>query len=77
MTTKKNLENSGKKWTKEDLDKLKKLSKGNTPTGLMAYELKRTVSSVRSKASQEDISLHPTNKSPYDTKVSDAKKGKK
>lgn len=70
-------ENNGKKWTKEDLDKLKKLSKGNTPTGLIAHELKRSESSIRAKSSQVSVSLKPTNKSPYDTKVSDAKKGKK
>jgi hypothetical protein len=69
--------NNGKKWTKEDADKLKQLAKGNTPTDLMAYELKRSESSVRSKASDLNVSLHPTNKSPYDRKVSEAKKKEK
>ncbi|QEK50907.1 hypothetical protein FYC62_03900 [Pedobacter aquae] len=74
---KKNLENNGKKWTNEEVEKLKKLADGNKPTPLMAYELKRTENSIRAKARQEKVSLQPTNKSPYDTKVSDAKKGKK
>jgi hypothetical protein len=69
--------NHGKEWTNSDLSNLKKLAKGNTPTGLIAYELGRTSDSIRTKASQEDISLKPTNQSPYDRKVSDAKKGKK
>ncbi|MEJ7679202.1 MAG: hypothetical protein WKG06_15375 [Segetibacter sp.] len=61
----KNLENSGKEWSVADLKKLEKLANGNTPTGLIAYELKRSKAAVYSKASDEDISLHPTNKSPY------------
>ncbi len=61
----KNLEKSGKEWSSADLKKLEKLANGNTPTGLIAYELKRSKAAVYSKASDEDISLHPTNKSPY------------
>lgn len=61
----KNIENSGKEWSAADLKKLEKLANGNTPTGLIAYELKRSKAAVYSKASDEDISLHPTNKSPY------------
>lgn len=61
----KNLENSGKEWSIGDLKKLEKLAKGNTPTGLIDYELKRSKAAVYSKASDENISLHPTNKSPY------------
>lgn len=61
----KNLQNSGKEWSAADLKKLEKLADGNTPTGLIAYELKRSKAAIYSKASDEDISLHPTNKSPY------------
>jgi hypothetical protein len=67
-------ENQGKKWTKTEVNSLKKLSNGNTPTGLIAYKLKRSESSIYSKASSENISLKPTNQSPYDRKVSNAKK---
>lgn len=66
--------NHGKPWTKEDVKQLKDLAKGNTPTGLIAYKTGRTEDSVRSKASSENISLKPTNKSPYDRKVSEGKK---
>jgi hypothetical protein len=73
----KNRDNQGKKWTKEDIKILKKLRDKNTPTGLIAYELKRSEEAIRSKASDENISLKPTNQSPYDRKVSQKKKGKK
>jgi hypothetical protein len=57
--------NHGKDWTKDDVGQLRKLAKGNTPTGLVAYKLGRTEDAVRSKASDENISLKPTNQSPY------------
>ena len=61
----KNTNNKGKHWTAEQVGQLKKLVKGNTPTGLIAHALKRTESAVQSKASELNISLKPTNKSPY------------
>lgn len=67
----------GQQWTDKDIEKLKKLADGNTPTGLMAYKLQRTEDSVRSKASEVNLSLKPTNQSPYDRKVSNSKKKKK
>lgn len=69
--------NQGKEWTNNNVQDLKKLVKGNTPTGLIANKLGRTEIAVRNKASQEDISLKPTNQSPYDRKVYNAKKGNK
>jgi hypothetical protein len=57
--------NQGKAWTDKDISNLKKLVKGNTPTGLIAYELGRSEDALRSKASDIDISLKPTNQSPY------------
>lgn len=67
----------GQQWSDKDIEKLKKLADGNTPTGLIAHKLQRTEESVRSKASEINLSLKPTNQSPYDRKVSTAKKGKK
>jgi hypothetical protein len=64
----KNLQNSGKEWSDADLKKLEKLVNGNTPTGLIAYHLKRSEATIYSKASGENISLRPTNKSPYNRK---------
>jgi len=69
--------NHGKQWTKPEVKLLKELSNGNTPTGLIAYELGRTEDSIRNKASEENISLKPTNQSPYDRKVANEKKDKK
>jgi hypothetical protein len=69
--------NQGKKWTSNEISELKKLSEGNTPTGLIAHKLGRSEDSVRSKAKKNDISLLPTNKPPYDRKVSNASKAKK
>ncbi len=55
----------GEEWTNADIHKLERLAGGNTPTELIAWELGRTEGAVRSKASDEDISLKPTNQSPY------------
>lgn len=67
-------ENHGKEWSKSDLLDLKNLAKGNTPTGLIANNLGRTEDAIRSIASKENISLKPTNQSPYDRKFSNANK---
>lgn len=70
--------NAGKRWTPKDIEKLIKLAKGNTPTGLIAYKMGRTKNAINSKAQDEKISLKPTNKPPYDRKYSNSKKkGKK
>jgi hypothetical protein len=57
--------NKGKQWTDADVSKLEKLVKGNTPTGLIAHQLGRSEDAVRSKASELEVSLKPTNQSPY------------
>ncbi len=57
--------NHGKDWTKSDIKNLEKLADGNTPTRLIAYKMGRTEASIRSKASEEEVSLKPTNQSPY------------
>ena len=69
--------NHGKVWTNKELEKLKEMANGNRPTGIIAYELKRTEDAIFAKANAEKISLKPTNKSPYDRKVSEAKEKKK
>lgn len=57
--------NHGQPWTKQDIQELKKLIKGNTPTDLLAHKLGRTSPSVRAKVHELGLSLAPTNKSPY------------
>ena len=60
--------NHGKPWTKQDVQQLGQLAKGNTPTRIIALKLGRTPASVYGEASKEDISLAPTNQRPYGTK---------
>jgi hypothetical protein len=64
----KSTKNSGKPWTQADVTQLKQLAKENTPTGVIGLKLGRTEDAVRSKASELDVSLKPTNQSPYNRK---------
>ena len=57
--------NNNKPWTPTDVKELKTLAKQNTPTRVMGLKLERTPAAVQNKASQEGISLKPTNQSPY------------
>jgi len=52
-------------WTDKDVQQLEKLADGNTPTRLIAQRLGRSTGAVYQKASEEGISLKPTNQSPY------------
>lgn len=57
--------NNGKPWTPKDLKQLKMLVKQNTHTRVIGLKMGRTPASIYSKASDRDISLKPTNQSPY------------
>jgi hypothetical protein len=57
--------NHGKNWTPVEVQQLKQLAKETTPTRVIGVKLGRTPGAVQQKASQEDISLKPTNQSPY------------
>jgi len=57
--------NSGKTWTSKEVFQLKSLAKQNTPTRVIGLKLGRTPNAISSRASQEDVSLKPTNQSPY------------
>jgi len=57
--------NKGKAWSPAEVQELKGLAKQNTPTRVIGLKLGRTPAGVSSKASQEGISLKPTNQSPY------------
>lgn len=61
----KSTRNSGKTWTPADVKQLEKLADQNTPTRVIGLKLGRTPAAVQQKASQEDISLKPTNQAPY------------
>lgn len=57
--------NHGKPWTSADVSHLKQLAKQNTPTRVIGLKMGRTEDAVRAKASENDVSLKPTNQSPY------------
>jgi hypothetical protein len=64
----KSTRNSGKQWTPTDVSQLRQLARQNTPTRVIGLKIGRTENAVRTKASEENISLKPTNQSPYGTK---------
>lgn len=61
----KSTRNSGKQWTPGEVKQLRQLAKGNTPTRVIGLKLGRTEDAVRSKAGEKNVSLKPTNQSPY------------
>lgn len=61
----KSTRNTGKPWSQKDIEQLKALAAGNTPTGIIGLKLGRTKGSIQAKAGQEGISLQPANRSPY------------
>jgi hypothetical protein len=61
----KSTRNAGQPWSPAEVKELRDLAKKNTPTGVIGLKIGRTENGIRNKASQEDISLKPTNKSPY------------
>jgi hypothetical protein len=61
----KSTRNTGKQWTPSDVRQLKELARENTPTRVIGLKFGRTPDAVRNKASEEDVSLKPTNQSPY------------
>lgn len=62
--------NSGKSWTSGDVGALRNLARENTPTRVIGLKLGRTPGAVSTKASEEGISLKPTNQSPYNRRKS-------
>jgi hypothetical protein len=66
--------NQREPWTEIALRQLRKLARGNTPTGVISLKMGRTVPAIRSKAQREGISLAPTNRSPYNRRLKSAKR---
>jgi hypothetical protein len=60
--------NNGKQWTSRDDAQLRKEADGNTPTRVISLHLGRSEGAVRTRASDLNVSLKPTNQSPYGTK---------
>ena len=61
----KSTRNSGTPWTPAQVKELKQLAQDNTPTRVIGLKLGRTPAAVQKKASDEGVSLRPTNQSPY------------
>jgi hypothetical protein len=59
------LRNEGKPWKSSEISKLRGYAQENMPTRVIGLKLGRPVSSVYTKASENSISLSPTNQSPY------------
>lgn len=57
--------NHGKNWTSGNVAQLKQLANQNTPTRVIGLKMGRTADAIAQKASEENISLKPTNQSPY------------
>lgn len=57
--------NHGKPVTKTVVNQVKELAKQNTPTRVIGLKVGRTENSVRGIAAENNISLKPTNQSPY------------
>lgn len=64
----KSTRNTGKPWTGIEIKSMQGLAAKNTPTRVIGLKLGRTESAVYSKASEQDVSLKPTNQSPYGSK---------
>jgi hypothetical protein len=64
----KSTRNSGKAWTPADNRGLRQLASQNTPTRVIGLKLGRTPDAVQQHASQQGVSLKPTNQSPYNRK---------
>lgn len=60
--------NLGKPITKMDIQTVKQLANKNTPTRVIGLKTGRTEDSIRRIASQNNISLKPTNQPPYNRK---------
>lgn len=57
--------NSGKRWSKSDVQQLRREIKENTPTRVMGLHLERSPEAVQAKANELGLSTKPTNQSPY------------
>jgi hypothetical protein len=64
----KSTRNSGKAITPADVTGVRRLAAQNTPTRVIGLKIGRTENSVRQIASNNDISLKPTNQRPYGTR---------
>lgn len=60
--------NQGKPWTPARVREVKHLAAQNTPTRVIALKTGRSPEAIYAVASENSISLKPTNQRPYGTK---------
>jgi hypothetical protein len=65
MTDAKSTRNIGGEWTDDDVQQLRELADGNTPTGTFSLRLGRSADAVRAKAQAKGISPALANRPPY------------
>lgn len=61
---------SGERWTPAEIKALSELAQENTPTRVIGLKLGRSEDAVYKKASEQGISLKPTNQGPYSRRKS-------
>lgn len=59
---------TGKAWSTGDVRDLRQLARENTPTRVIGLKLGRTEDAVRSKATEKQVSLKPTNQATRGTR---------
>lgn len=59
------LRNAGGRWSQGDVEQLRTLAIGNTPTRVIALKLGRSERAIYGKAQAEGVSLKPVKQSPY------------
>jgi hypothetical protein len=65
MSEAKSTRNSREEWSDGNVQQLREVAGGNTPTGVISLRLARSEDAVRAKAQTERISLAPANQPPY------------
>lgn len=61
----KSTRNAGTRITQSDVSQVRQLARENTPTRVIGLKIGRTANAVQSIASNNNISLKPTNQAPY------------
>ena len=65
----KSTRSTGKPYPAADVKQIQQLAKQNTPTRVIGLKMGRTPEAIQQKASQENISLKPTNQAPYNRRA--------
>ena len=68
MKIPKYIRNIGRHWSSTEEKNLAQLAKQNTPTRVIGLKLGRPEAGVRAKAQELNVSLQPSNRSPYNRK---------